>query len=54
MEKQFIISTEEKYQEAMIAIFEMMERGEEDLSNEEGEQLKLMKVAAEKYEADYL
>jgi hypothetical protein len=54
MEKQLIISTEEKYQEAMIAIFEMMERGEEDLSAEEEYQLKQMKAAAEKYEAEYL
>jgi len=38
----------------MIAIFEMMERGEEDLSAAEAEQLKQMKISTEKYETDYL
>ncbi|HEY4197517.1 MAG TPA: hypothetical protein VGM63_18380 [Mucilaginibacter sp.] len=54
MEKGLLISTEENYQETMIAIFEMQERGEDDLSPAEVEQLKQMQAATEKYEAEYL
>lgn len=54
MEKGLLILNEESYQQTMIAIFEMMERGEDDLSPAEAEQLKQMQVAAEKYEAEYL
>jgi hypothetical protein len=54
MDTKLIITTEESYQETMIAIFELMERGEDDLSPAEAEQLKLMTAAAEKYENDYL
>lgn len=54
MDTKLIITTEERYQETMIAIFELMERGEDDLSPAEAEQLKLMAAAAEKYENDYL
>ena len=54
MEKNILITTEATYQEIMIAIFELMERGEEDLTPEEVEQLKHMQAAAEKYEDEYL
>ncbi len=54
MENNLTITTEEAYQETMIAIFELMERGEEDLSPAEIEQLKQMTAATEKYEAEYL
>jgi HTH-type transcriptional regulator / antitoxin HigA len=54
MENEFLISTEESYQEAMITIFEMMERGEDDLTPAEVEKLKHLTTAAEKYEAEYL
>jgi HTH-type transcriptional regulator/antitoxin HigA len=54
MEKELIITTEAAYQETMIAMYELMERGEEDLTPAEIEQLKQMTAAAEKYENDYL
>jgi len=54
MEKEIIITTEESYQQAMIAIFELMERGDEDLTAEEKQQLKQMTAATAKYENDYL
>jgi HTH-type transcriptional regulator / antitoxin HigA len=54
MEKQLIITTEASYQETMITIYELMERGEDDLTPGEKEQLKLMTIAAEKYEDEYL
>jgi len=51
---ELVITTEAAYQETMIIIFELMERGEEDLSPAEIEQLKFMTAATEKYEAEYL
>ena len=54
MEKELAITTEAAYQEAMITMYELMERGNEDLTAEETEQLKAMQAATEKYEADYL
>ncbi|MGZ3757276.1 MAG: hypothetical protein ACXVAY_23130 [Mucilaginibacter sp.] len=54
MENQPAITTEEAYQQAMIAIFELMERGDDDLTPEEREQLKQMTAATEKYENEYL
>ncbi len=54
MEKELIITSEAVYQETMIAMYELMERGDEDLTPEEAKQLKQMTAATEKYEADYL
>jgi len=54
MEKQPIITTEASYQETMIAIYELMDRGEHHLTPAEKEQLKLMAAAAKKYEDEYL
>ncbi len=54
MDKEFLIATDKNYHEAMIAIFELMNRGEDNLSNEDIELLKMMTVAAEKYEDEVL
>ena len=54
MEKELLITTEKDYQEIMIAIFELMEKGEDYLTTEEVKQLKRMTAAAEKYENEYL
>ncbi|MDB5109691.1 MAG: hypothetical protein JWR67_805 [Mucilaginibacter sp.] len=54
MENDLLITTEKDYQEIMIAIFELMEKGEDYLTTEEVKQLKRMTAAAEKYENEYL
>lgn len=54
MEEKFLISTDKNYHETMIAIFELMNKGEANLKDEEIELLKIMTVAAEKYEDDVL
>jgi HTH-type transcriptional regulator/antitoxin HigA len=54
MEKEFLISTDKNYHETMIAIYELMNKGETHLTSSEIEQLKLMTVAAEKYEDEIL
>jgi antitoxin component HigA of HigAB toxin-antitoxin module len=50
MEKEFLILTDKDYHETMIAICELMNKGETHLTSAEIEQLKIMTWAAEKYE----
>ncbi|MDB4918118.1 helix-turn-helix transcriptional regulator [Mucilaginibacter sp.] len=54
MEEKFLISTDKSYHETMIAIFELMNKGEANLKDEEIDLLKIMTVAAEKYEDEVL
>ena len=54
MEEEFLIATDKDYQETMIAIYELMNKGEANLILAEIEQLKLMTLAAEKYEDEIL
>jgi antitoxin component HigA of HigAB toxin-antitoxin module len=54
MEKEFLIATDKNYHETMIAIYELMNKGEANLTPSEIEQLKSMTVAAEKYEDEIL
>lgn len=48
------ISSKKSYHETMVAIFKMMDKGEENLSLSEVEQLSAMVIAAEKYEDEVL
>jgi HTH-type transcriptional regulator/antitoxin HigA len=50
MEKEFLITTDKNYHETMVVIYEIMNKGEANLTSEEIEQLKVMTIAAEKYE----
>jgi HTH-type transcriptional regulator/antitoxin HigA len=50
MEKEFLIATDKNYHETMIAIYELMNKGEANLLPEELAELKNMALAAEKYE----
>jgi HTH-type transcriptional regulator/antitoxin HigA len=54
MTKEFLIATDKDYHETMIAIYELMNKGENNLALEEIEKLKIMTVAAEKYEDEVL
>jgi HTH-type transcriptional regulator/antitoxin HigA len=54
MEEKFLISTDKSYHETMIAIFELMNKGEANLKDEEIDLLKIMTIAAEKYEDEIL
>ena len=54
MEKKFLIATDKNHHETMVAIFELMNKGENNLDDEEIELLKVMTVAAEKYEDEVL
>jgi HTH-type transcriptional regulator/antitoxin HigA len=54
MEKEFLIPTDKDYHETMITIYELMNKGETHLTLEEIETLKMMTLAAEKYEDEVL
>ena len=54
MEKEFLIATDKNYHETMITIFELMNKGEDNLTEEDIELLKAMTGAAEKYEDEVL
>ncbi|HEY5327147.1 MAG TPA: helix-turn-helix transcriptional regulator [Mucilaginibacter sp.] len=54
MGKEFLISTDKSYHETMIAIYELMNKGEANLEPEELEELESMALAAEKYEDEIL
>lgn len=54
MEKVFIIATDKVYHETMIAIYELMNKGEAGLTPGEIDWLKVMTAAAEKYEDEIL
>jgi HTH-type transcriptional regulator / antitoxin HigA len=48
------INSKKSYHETMVAIFRLMDKGEENLTTEEVEHLSTMVVAAEKYEDEVL
>jgi HTH-type transcriptional regulator/antitoxin HigA len=50
MEKIFLIDTDKSYHETMIAIYELMSKGEANLLPSEVEKLSIMAVEAERYE----
>ena len=50
----FRILTDEQYDETLSVIYDLMNKGEDRLSQAETEQLKLMAIAAEKYEDVHL
>jgi len=54
MEKEFSIGTNKIYHETMIAIYELMNKGENNLTSKEIEILRNMTIAAEKYEDETL
>jgi HTH-type transcriptional regulator/antitoxin HigA len=54
MGKEFLISTDKNYHETMVTILELMNRGENNLSDEEIVLLRAMTIAAEKYEDEVL
>jgi HTH-type transcriptional regulator/antitoxin HigA len=54
MENQFLIETDKNYHETMIEIYELMNKGEANLSTEELDRIEIMAVAAEKYEDEVL
>jgi antitoxin component HigA of HigAB toxin-antitoxin module len=54
METEFLIDTGKKYHETMIEIYELMNRGEINLTANEAMLLEMMAVAAEKYEDEVL
>ena len=54
MEKDFLIPDEKTYHETMLIIYELMNKGEAGLLPAEEEKLKLMALAAEKYEDEIL
>lgn len=51
---EFLILTDKDYHETMIAVYELMNKGETHLTSAEIEQLKIMTSAAEKYEDEIL
>jgi len=54
MEKEFLIETDKNYHETMIEIYELMNKGEANLTADELEQLEILAIAAEKYEDEIL
>jgi antitoxin component HigA of HigAB toxin-antitoxin module len=54
MEKKFVIETDKSYHETMIAVYELMNKGESNLTDSEIAQLKIITVAAERYEDEVL
>jgi HTH-type transcriptional regulator / antitoxin HigA len=54
MEKEFFIATDKEYYETMIAIYELMNKGEANLTKTEIEHLSTMTIAAEQYEDEIL
>jgi len=54
MDKGFAINNDKDYHEAMIAIYELMNKGEAALQPDEIARLKVMTVATEKYEDEVL
>ena len=54
MKQEFIITSEKHYHETMATIYELMNRGEQKLTEAELQRLGLMTKAAEKYEDDNL
>lgn len=54
MENGFLISSDKNYHEIMIAVYELMNKGESNLTDVELEQLGIMALAAEKYEDEVL
>ncbi len=54
MKKGYLISTDKDYQKAMISIYELMNKGDANLTSKELERLRVMAIAAEKYEDEVL
>lgn len=54
MEKHLAITSDENYREIMIVVYELMNKGAADLSDEKLEELKIMTLAVEKYEDEEL
>ena len=54
MGKEFFIKDDKSYHETMIAIYELMNKGEINLTSGEIEKLRMMSLAAEKYEDEVL
>jgi HTH-type transcriptional regulator/antitoxin HigA len=54
MEKGILIVTGENYHKSMMDIYELMNKGETNLTTKELEQLRIMAIAAEKYEDEIL
>jgi HTH-type transcriptional regulator/antitoxin HigA len=54
MKKTFFIETDKNYHETMVAIYDLMNKGEANLTETEIKQLALMSVATEQYEDEVL
>jgi HTH-type transcriptional regulator / antitoxin HigA len=54
MKKEFLISSKKQYHETMAAIYELMNKGEENLTKAELKSIAVMSEAAEKYEDENL
>ncbi|BAU55239.1 helix-turn-helix domain-containing protein [Mucilaginibacter gotjawali] len=54
MKNEFLIDSNKNYHGAMLAIYDLMNKGEANLSEEEIEHLQAMTIAAEKYEDEVL
>jgi HTH-type transcriptional regulator/antitoxin HigA len=54
MKKEFVINSKKHYHETMASVFEMMNRGENNLTNTELAKLRMIAEAAEKYEDEVL
>jgi hypothetical protein len=54
MEMELLVTTDKDYQEMMIFIFELMNKGVSNLISDEIEELKLMTKACERYEDEVL
>jgi len=54
VKKEFLILTDEDYHQTMIDIYDLMNKGEGNLTSAETERLRLMAITAEKYEDEIL
>src|ERR1700682_1722773 len=54
MKKKFIITSKKQYHETMASVYELMNRGEANLTKSEREKVGLMAKAAERYEDETL
>lgn len=54
MKNEFIIDSNKNYHGAMLAIYQIMNKGESNLKSDELEELESMSRAAERYEDDIL
>jgi HTH-type transcriptional regulator / antitoxin HigA len=54
MKKEFLISSKRQYHETMATVYELMNKGEENLTKAELKRIAVMSKAAEKYEDETL